>query len=83
MDILGNRLNSVIERTHTRHTEIVPKRPQCTATKHTEAKVKHTHTYYVTRYEKTDHFEKSANFAFLALVDAEFNVELKNVKTKA
>ena len=38
---------------------------------------------YVTRYEKTDHFNKFTKFAFLIPCDAEFNVELKNVKMNA
>ena len=43
----------------------------------------HNQVLIVTRYEKTDHFEKSANVAILAVVDAQFNQELKNVKMKA
>ena len=38
---------------------------------------------FVTRYEKTDHFDKLTKFAFLIPCDAEFSVELKNVKMNA
>ena len=43
----------------------------------------HSHNNYVTRCEKTDHFDKFTKLPFLIPCDAEFSVELKNVKMNA